>query len=112
MGSFFDILKKFAVAHDWLTGKHLKASVNIGTTTHYTKEGQLDCAFVIGTSPAAANSEVTIKHPLGRVPEGYIVVWKDKPGGVYRGANKTAWSNTTISVHCVDANTTVHLLVW
>ena len=85
-----------------------------GTSVHYTKLNNLNAAFVIGTSPAGTDREITaLEHPLGRKPAGFNVIWKNKAGDVYIGAtNPTAWTSTHISVHCEAASTTVHLVVF
>lgn len=73
---------------------------------------KLDMATLIMTGPSTADLEGSATHNLGRVPLGYIVVWQNKSGNVYRGVNGTAWTSTTFYAHFSAANMIVHLLLF
>lgn len=55
--------------------------------------------FVSGTSPGTANTEFSITHNLGRIPQGYFVGGVNPPGILYQlAATGTAWTTTQIFV--------------
>lgn len=57
------------------------------------------------TAPGVANTEFPIAHNLGRIPNGYLIFWKDRSADLYQGpATGTAWTTTQIFVKCTVAN--------
>lgn len=44
-----------------------------------------------------ADTNQTFTHHLGSVPLGYIVLWQDKAGTIYKG---TTWNTTQIDLKC------------
>lgn len=75
-----------------------------------TEEQNIDGAWVLGTTNAAANTEKAFTHQLGRVPIGYQVFSKDKAGDFYDGA--TAWTDTTIYLKNSTASVTFKIMVF
>jgi len=73
--------------------------------------GNLDGAYVSYVSNATANTEDTVTHGLGRVPVGYVVVDRDKPGVVY-SSSKALWTTSTMRLKCDTASTAATLLVF
>lgn len=57
-----------------------------------------------------ANTEFSITHHLGRVPNGYIITKSDKACGVYDSG--TTWTTTTIYLKCDTANVALSLSVF
>jgi len=46
------------------------------------------------TSHAVAGTEFELEHNLGRVPEGFIVIRKDKAGSIFDSG--TAWTKNKV----------------
>lgn len=57
-----------------------------------------------------ADTEFTVSHYLGRIPEGYLLTCTDKAASVYESG--TAWTATTIYLKCSAANAKIDLLVF
>jgi len=57
-----------------------------------------------------ANTEFSVTHHLGRVPNGFIITKSDKACSVYDSG--TAWTSTTIYLKCDAANTALSLSVF
>ncbi len=57
-------------------------------------EDNLDKVFVTFTSNASPDTEDSVVHTLGKVPQGFRVVNKDKAADVYDSG--TAWTKTNI----------------
>jgi len=101
-------LTDFAVT----TRKIKDGSVTLGTAVHYTTAGKLDGQCVSVTTDPTADYETEITHNLGRVPVGYIVVYQDKAGSLYRPDTGTAWTSTKFYIHCSAASVKVHLIIY
>lgn len=57
-----------------------------------------------------ADTEFSINHHLGRVPNGYIITKSDKACCVYDSG--TAWTSTTVYLKCDAANTALSISVF
>lgn len=54
-----------------------------------------------------ANTEVTVAHGLGYVPNGRLVIWQDVAGSLYQGPSTgTAWTSTNAYFKADTANVT------
>ena len=68
---------------------NLKAILEMGIN-----EDNLDKVFVTFTSNGSSDTEDSVAHTLGKVPQGFRVVNKDKAADVYDSG--TAWTKTNI----------------
>jgi hypothetical protein len=59
-------------------------------------------------APGVANTEFTITHKLGFVPNGYIVVGKDQTCDVY-DSRRSSWTTSQMFLKCTVAS--VHLVL-
>lgn len=62
------------------------------------------------TSNGSANTEDAVAHTLGKIPEGFIVVNRDKGGILY--ASGTAWTSTAIYLKCTTTSMASTVLVF
>lgn len=70
----------------------------------------VDLKEVNFTSNATPDAEDTISHGLGKVPNGYIVIGRNKAGVLYNGT--TAWTMTNIYLKSNVASTTYKIYVF
>lgn len=61
---------------------------------------------------AAANTEVRIRHKLGRVPGGFRVIDQDLAGSIYRAADATKWTRHHVHLKSSVAGVTVRIEVF
>jgi len=54
------------------------------------------------TFPTGPRESGPFSHGLGRVPIGYIVIWKDDDQYIYRATPRTAWTSTSVYFHFSD----------
>ena len=80
--------------------------VKFGAVVHYAKCEDVDAAFAVATVPSGG---VGIKHPLGRVPSGYIILSKSKASNVF--AVRGEWSVHTFTIHASVHDVVVHMVV-
>jgi hypothetical protein len=65
------------------------------------------------TSNATPDTEETVAHTLGRVPSGYLVLYRSKAGVLYQGPSTgTAWTATSIYVKSNVASTVYSILIF
>lgn len=65
------------------------------------------------TSHATPDTESSAAHTLGRVPSGYLVLYRSKAGVLYQGPSTgTAWTATAIYLKCNVASTAFSLLIF
>lgn len=64
-----------------------------------------------GTTPGVANTDFTITHALGYVPDTILMQDTDNGGVIYRSP-ATAWTKTTVTLRCttVSANYKVRVV--
>lgn len=62
------------------------------------------------TSNATADTQDTVAHNLGYIPNGFIVINSDKAAKVYKGS--TAWTATNIYLKCDVTSAATSLLVF
>jgi len=66
--------------------------------------------FLDATTPVGANSDFTLKHDLGYVPIGFIVISKDKAGDVYKSS--TAATESTITLMCSVTTVAIRIMIF
>jgi hypothetical protein len=63
-------------------------------------------------TPSSAATEFTVSHPLGRIPNGYIVFRTAKGGVLYDPSDGNArWTTTSLILRSTVASDTVSLIV-
>lgn len=86
--------------------------VRFGTATNGYRGENISGKFVQYTSNGTKDTEDTISHNLGVIPQGYIVIWQDKAGNVYQGPTTgTAWTSSNLYLKCSVASVTFMLFV-
>lgn len=66
-------------------------------------------SFVTFTSSATPDAENTVAHNLGLIPQGYIVVGRDKAGILYNST--TAFTTTNLYLKCNVASVTFSIYI-
>jgi len=70
----------------------------------------VDCRSLSFTSSATPDASNTVAHTLGKIPIGYIVVYKDKTGDLYDGG--TTWTTTNIYLKSNVASVAFRIIVF
>ena len=83
------------------------------TTSHVndlraTQDGSEGVAV---TCPTSANTEFIVRHELGRVPIGVLVMHKDRAVDVY-DSRSDAWTATSIFLKATVASAVIKLKLW
>lgn len=65
-------------------------------------------AWYAGTT-GAADTDFTVTHNLGRIPQGWITINIDKAGVIYKGS--VPWTETEITLKCSTATTAIVIFV-
>lgn len=87
--------------------------VKLGASAHYTKLTDIDGAFIVFTSPNEWQGGKTVKHSLGRIPTGFMVIRKDKSSVVWGPDGACVhWTAAHITIHCHVHQTNVHAIVF
>ena len=98
---------------DWLTnhGRVLDGNISFGgTMSNKDRDRNVSCWKAQGTTPAAANTDFTINHGLGRVP--ITIIGQDTTsGGLLYRSPATAWTKTTITLRCTTTATAYNVIV-
>ena len=87
--------------------KVLRGNVSFGDGTN---NDNVDCQWVKGTTPGAANTEFNLTHKLGRIPVGFHITTKNGACDVYQST--TAWTNTKIYLKANGTTINITLLVY
>ena len=85
----------------------LNANISFGNPT--AGPDNMKGAWFDGTTPVGANTDFTVTHNLGYIPQGWLVIFQDKAASVYQGA--TTWTDTQIFLRCNTASVHVRLFV-
>jgi hypothetical protein len=82
--------------------------VRFGSGTDGDRAENISGEFQVKTT-STANTAVSVSHTLGATPIGYLVIRNNTKGVVYDSG--TAWTDTTISIKCSEANATITLFL-
>lgn len=82
-----------------------------GTIGSGERPYNFDAVWVAYVSNAAANTEDTVAHSLGRTPVGAWVGIPDKSAVIYAD-NQAAWSSTSVRLKSSAVTTTVNILLF
>ena len=78
-----------------------------------SRNDNIDQVDVTFTSNATPDTEDSITHTLGKVPEGFRVITKNKAGDIYGTPSLgTAWTKTTIYLKTSVASVTAKIEVF
>lgn len=78
-----------------------RTRVRFGTVSDGQPGENLEGEWQVFTSHATPDTEFTVAHTLGAIPEGRIIVFQDKAGHLYQ--NKTTgtnWTSTDVYFKC------------
>ena len=90
---------------DQIAGK-----ISYGSTMGNTDQDQnLLIWKASGVTPGVANTDFTITHSLGSVPNTIVGQDTDNGGLLYRGS--VAWTKTTITLRCTTATANYKVIV-
>ena len=88
----------------------LNTNVSFGSTmSNADADMNISCAKFQGTSPGSANTDFTLAHSLGRIPNTIVGQDTNNGGLVYRGS--VAWSKTTVTFRCTTASAGYNIIV-
>jgi hypothetical protein len=89
----------------------LNGNVGYGTTmSNKDQDININCWKAQGTSPSSANTDFTIQHSLGRIPNT-IVGQDTRDGSVLYRSPSTAWTKTTITLRSTGASSVYNVIV-
>lgn len=87
----------------------LSGRIRFGPNNNVINKGEnILGQFINYTSNATPDTQDTVPHSLASIPVGYIVVNRNKNGGVYTSAAATS---TNLYLKCSVASTTLTLFV-
>ena len=88
----------------------LNGNVSFGSTmSNKDADINMNCWKATGTTPGAANTDFTITHSLGRIPNTIVGQDTNNGGLLYRGS--VAWSKTTITLRCTTSTAAYNVIV-
>src|SRR5215469_2619310 len=88
----------------------LNTNVSYGSTmSNADKDRNIDCSKATGTTPGFANTDFTIQHSLGRIPNTIVGQDTNNGGLLYRGS--VAWTKTSITLRCTTASAAYNVIV-
>ena len=87
----------------------MKGRIRFGTVSSGNRGENIAGEWLVYTSNAVADTEDTLYHNLGAIPQGYITVLIDKNGLVYSG--NTAWDDTSIYLKCSTTSANIKLFL-
>jgi hypothetical protein len=88
----------------------LSGNISYGSTmSNKDQDTNLNIWKATGTTPGAANTDFTITHSLGRVPNTIVGQDTSNGGLLYRGS--VAWTKTTVTLRCTTATATYNVIL-
>lgn len=88
----------------------LTKNVSYGSTmSNADEDTNLSIWKATGTTPVAPNTNFTITHSLGRIPNTIVGQDTNNGGLLYRGS--VAWSKSTITLRCTTASAAYNVIV-
>lgn len=89
----------------------LNGNLSHGSTmSNADKDKNMNSWKFTGVTPAAANTDFTLPHSLGRIP--LTITGQDTTNGGYLYRSPvTPWSKTAITLRCTTASATYRLIV-
>jgi hypothetical protein len=65
-----------------------------------TASDNMKSIILQGTSPVLVNTNFTLTHNLGKVPNGFVVLRKDQHADFFGDPSTGTWNLTTIEIQC------------
>lgn len=96
------------VVRDLITKVNGNVSHGTGDTGH---RGNIDESFVEVMTPSVADTEFTVPHTLGRLPQSVIIVRANKAAIIY-DSSAGSWTDTLIYLKCNVASAQLKLNLW
>lgn len=73
-------------------------------------DDNFNCDIVSVADTGLVDTEFSVAHGLKKVPEGYIVIGRNKAGTVYDSGG--TWTTTALLLKCNVANCTLKILIF
>ena len=86
------------------------AKIRFGDVADGNRSENMSGEWQVVANTGAADTQFTVAHTLGAVPQGFLVVRIDKGGVVYEDTAGT-WGETSIDLMCSAANAAVTLFL-
>jgi hypothetical protein len=86
--------------------------ISLGDGSNFGWAGNLDGQTLTFTTPAVANTVFEIPHGLGRIPTGWLEVYRDRAAQLYDGSNKLSWTEGSIFWACNTASAVITVIVF
>ena len=83
---------------------------NMARGTEIGKDGNFNAEIVSVTTPLTPDTEFTLAHRLGKVPNCFEAFNLDRGGVFYKG--DTEWDEIYIYLKCSTADTTAFVRIW
>jgi hypothetical protein len=99
--------------HDWLVNhsRVLAGNITFGDTMTNNEPGRnIQNWKAFGVTPAAANTDFTIQHMLGRIPIT-IAAQDTNNGGLLYRSPVTPWTKTTVTLRCTTASAVYNVIL-
>lgn len=87
----------------------LKGRIRFGDGNNGSRGENISGNFAVFTSDGSANNEFEVKHNLGAIPVGFLVIKQNKAGSLYSGT--TVWTSTSIFLKCSVASVAYSLFL-
>lgn len=87
----------------------MSGRIRFGTASDGVSGENISGQWQIIADTGVADTEFSVTHTIGAIPQGFLVTNIDKGGVVYDSG--TAWTSTTIYLKCSVANAAVTLFL-
>ena len=87
----------------------LQGRIRFGTVGDGDRGENISGEWQVFTTNATPDTEDTIAHTIGAIPQGYIVVSQSLAGSLYLGT--TAWTATNVYFRCSVASVAVKVFL-
>lgn len=85
----------------------LQGRVAFGVGTDGISGQNMSGEFQQFTSHATPDTEFTVNHTLGSIPQGYLILWQDLAGSLYQSPTSgTDWTSTQIFLKSAGSSVT------
>ena len=90
----------------------VNGNLSFGNISSAQPSGNLKTIILQGTTPATINTNFTLTHNLGKIPNGYVVLRRNVKSEFFGDPTTGSWNSTTIQIQCdtVSVNYTILVL--
>ncbi len=78
----------------------VNGDLSFGDISNSVPSANMHSIIVDGTSPILTNTNFTLTHNLGQIPNGFIVLRKNKASDFYGDPTTGTWNSSTIQIQC------------